>query len=70
MRSISSKIDRKERIHRCDFQEKAKYFWFLLYNDNCIDKDSARLKRIALSYIVNNMEEYLIFIAMNLKIST
>ena len=30
----------------------------------------ARLKRIALSYNVNNIEEYLIRIAMNLKIST
>jgi hypothetical protein len=30
----------------------------------------ARLKRIALSYNVNNIEEYLTRIAMNLKIST
>ena len=30
----------------------------------------ARLKRIALSYIVNNMEEYLIRTVMNLKINT
>jgi hypothetical protein len=30
----------------------------------------ARLKRIAMSYDVNNIEEYLTRIAMNLKIST